>query len=179
MARITTVNPANAEGKTKELLDAVNAKLGRTPNIMKTLAQSPAALESYLNFSGALSGGGLEPALRERIALAVGQANSCDYCLAAHSAIGKMVGLTADEVAAARRAESDNPKYAAALKFARTVVEKRGEITDADFQSIADAGFTQGEIAEVIANVALNIFTNYFNHIAQPDIDFPRVAATA
>lgn len=179
MSRMTVVNPAQAEGKTKNLLDAVNSKLGRTPNLMKTLAHSPAALEAYLNFSGALSGGALDAKLRERLALAVGQANGCEYCVAAHAAIGKMAGLTPEQITDARHSEADDPKHDVALKFARAVITKRGEIADADFEHMKTAGFTEGEIAEVIANIALNIFTNYFNHIAQTEIDFPRIAATA
>ena len=113
MSRITAVDPAQATGKTKELLNAVQAKLGITPNLMKTLAHSPSALEGYLNFSGALSGGVLNAKFREAIALAVAQANSCEYCLSAHSAIGKMVGLKPEEIAASRESRSASTKVSA------------------------------------------------------------------
>ena len=93
MPRIQALDPASATGRAKELLDGVRRKLGRTPNLMRTMANSPAVLEAYLGFSGALAGGTLPVKLREQIALAVAQVNGCDYCLAAHTAIGKSAGL--------------------------------------------------------------------------------------
>ncbi len=175
MQRIAAVNPAEATGKTKQLLDGVKAKIGMTPNLMKTLAAAPAALEAYLNFSGALAAGSLDAKLREQIALTVAQANSCEYCLSAHSAIGKMVGLKPEEIAASREAHSADAKRQAGLQFAQAVVVERGEVSDAALGRVRDAGYTDGEIAEIVANVAVNIFTNYFNHVARTDVDFPRV----
>lgn len=175
MSRIQTVNPTEATGKAKDLLDAVQKKLGITPNMIKTMAQSPAVLEGYLNFSGALAGGSLNAKVREQIALAVGEANSCGYCVSAHTAIGKMVGLSEDDINYSRQSSSGDAKTDAALKFARTIVLERGEVTDTDIQRVREAGFTDGEVAEIIANVSLNIFTNYFNHIADTEIDFPTV----
>jgi len=98
MPRITALNPAETTGQTKKLLDGVQAKLGMTPNLMRTLANAPAALEAYLHFGAALGSGVLDAKFREQIAIAVAQANSCEYCLSAHSAIGKMVGLSAVEM---------------------------------------------------------------------------------
>jgi uncharacterized peroxidase-related enzyme len=157
------------------LLDAVKAKLGRTPNMMKTMAQSPAVLEAYLNFSGALGGGKLNARLREQIALISAEINGCGYCASAHTAIGKIVGLDEDAILAARNGNAADAKTDAALKFARTVIVNRGEVSDADLQAVKDAGFSDGEVGEIVANVALNIFTNYFNEIVKTDIDFPKV----
>jgi uncharacterized peroxidase-related enzyme len=179
MQRINAVNPAQATGKTKQLLDAVQAKLGVTPNLMRTLASSPSALEAYLNFGAALAGGLLSAQFREQIALTVAEANSCDYCLAAHTTIGKMVKLNEHEIISARLAEANDIKTDAALKFVRQVVLDRGEISDSAFGAVRDAGFSEGEITEIIANIALNIFTNYFNHIARTDVDFPKVQPVA
>jgi uncharacterized peroxidase-related enzyme len=175
MTRIQPINYEQSTGKTKELLDAVKAKLGITPNMMKTMAQSPAVLEAYLNFSGALGGGNLSARLREQIALISAEINGCGYCASAHTAIGKMVGLDEDSILAARNGNADDAKTDAALKFARDVIVKRGEVSDADLQAVKDAGFSDGEVGEIVANVALNIFTNYFNEIARTDIDFPKV----
>ncbi len=175
MPRIKAVNPAEATGKTKQLLDAVQSKLGITPNLMRTLAASPAALEGYLNFSGALAGGLLDAKLREQIALVVAQANSCEYCLSAHATIGQMVGLQPEEIEASRRSHSADAKRNAALTFAQTIVAQRGELSDGDVDKVRKAGYGDGEITEIIANVAVNIFTNYFNHIAQTYVDFTRV----
>jgi len=175
MQRITAINPAEATGKAKQLLDGVQAKLGFTPNLMKTLASAPAALEAYLSFGTALGTGVLNAKFREQISIAVAQANSCEYCLSAHSAIGKMVGLTPDEIAASRQAHAEDAKRDAGLRFAQTVVVQRGEVTDAAMANVRHAGYTDGEITEIVANVAVNIFTNYFNHVAQTEVDFPRV----
>jgi uncharacterized peroxidase-related enzyme len=175
MPRITPLDPSNATGKAKQLLDAVQSKLGLTPNLMKTLATAPAALEGYLTFSGALAGGGLDTKFREQIALAVAQANSCAYCLAAHTALGSLAGLQADEIADSRDSRSSNAKRDAGLKFARVIVLQRGDVSDAAVNTVRAAGFSDGEITEIVANVALNIYTNYVNHVAQTSVDFPRV----
>lgn len=175
MTRIQPVNYEASTGKVRELLDGVKSKLGMTPNMMKTMGQSPAVLEAYLSFSGALASGKLNARLREQIALITAEVNGCGYCASAHTAVGKMVGLGENAIAAARQGYSTDAKTDAALKFARNVIVNRGEISDADLQAVRDAGFSDGEIAEIVANIALNIFTNYFNIIAGTDIDFPKV----
>jgi len=175
MPRITPVQPADATGKAKQLLDGVQAKLGLTPNLAKTLATSPAALEGYLGLNSALAGGALDTKYREQIALVVAQANSCEYCLAAHTAVGSLAGLQPEEILASRRARAVDAKRDAGLKFAQTVVVNHGDVSDAAVSSVRAAGFTDGEITEIVANVALNIFTNYINLVAQTIVDFPRV----
>jgi uncharacterized peroxidase-related enzyme len=176
MSRLPAVQPEAATGKAKELLDAVQAKLTIIPNMTRVMADSPAVLEAYLSFSGALSHGALDAKLREEIALEVGEQNSCQYCVSAHSAIGKMTGLSDSEIQQAREAKSGSPRNTAALQFARELVAKRGRATDADVETVRRAGFTDGEVAEIIAHVALNIFTNYFNNTAEVKVDFPKVA---
>jgi AhpD family alkylhydroperoxidase len=137
------------------------------------MATSPAVLNAYLQFNGALSHGTLPPRVREQLALAIGQANECDYCLSAHTVLGKMAGLTPDQVRDSRHGTASDPKTDALLKFARTIVEKRGLVSDDDLRQVREAGYTDGAIAEVVAHVALNVFTNYFNTVAGTDIDFP------
>jgi len=175
MQRINVIDPAEATGKTKKLLDGVQAKLGMTPNLMKTLASAPAALEAYLNFGAALGTGNLDAKFREQIAIAVAQANSCEYCLSAHATIGKMVGLTPEEITASRDSHSEDAKRKAGLQLAQAIVVQRGEVSDAALTSARTAGYTDGEITEIVANVAVNIFTNYFNLVARTEVDFPRV----
>jgi uncharacterized peroxidase-related enzyme len=177
MSRIEPVNYEQASDEVRGLFDAVKAKLGTTPNMVKTMAQSPAVLESYLNFSGALAGGKLDARLREQIALIAAEVNGCSYCASAHTAIGKMVGLDGDAILAARKGHASDAKTEVALRFARNVILNRGEISDADVQEVSNAGFSAGEIGEIVANVALNIFTNYFNIVAGTEIDFPKVQA--
>ncbi len=174
MSRIHQIVPESATGKAKELLDAVKGKLGLVPNMTRAMANAPAILEGYLSLSGALGKGALSAKDRERIALAVGQANGCEYCLAAHSTIGKMVGLTADQILDSRRGTSVESKSAAIVQFARQVLDKQGRLSDADLADARIAGLDDAAIAEVVGNVALNIFTNYFNHVAATDIDFPK-----
>jgi len=175
MQRITAINPAEATGKAKQLLDGVQAKLGITPNLMKSLATAPAALEGYLHFGAALGTGVLNARFREQIAIAVAQANSCEYCLSAHTTLGKMAGLTSQELADSREAHAEDVHRNAGLQFAQSIVVQRGEVSDAALASVREAGYNDGEITEIVANVAINIFTNYFNHVARTDVDFPLV----
>lgn len=174
MQRITAIKHEAAEGKAKELLDGVKAKLGFVPNMMATMGTSPTVLEAYLNFSGTL-GTTLNAKLREQIALTVAEINGCGYCASAHSAIGKMSGLDEPSIEDARRASSHDVKIDAALKFASALVISRGKVSDSEIEAIKNAGYTEKEISEIVANVALNIFTNYFNETAKTVVDFPAI----
>lgn len=176
MARLQVVQTESAPEKAKKLLEAVQAKLSMTPNMMRVMANSPAVLEAYLSFSGGLASGSLSPKLREQIALEVGEQNTCQYCVSAHTAIGKMTGLSESEIEAARGGSSTSAKTTAALTFARQIVNKKGRATQADVDAVRGAGFSDGDIAEIIANVALNIFTNYFNNTTDVEVDFPKIA---
>jgi len=176
MNRLEAINPDTATGKTKELMDVIQNKYGMVPNLTRTLANAPAALESYLGF-GPLDKGSLPPALREQIALTVAELNGCNYCLAAHTAIGKMVGLSDEQAIDSRRATAGDSKEEAALQFAKAVVEKQGWVTDDDVAKVRGAGYTDEDVTEIVAHVAKNIFTNYFNHVAEIAIDFPAAPA--
>jgi uncharacterized peroxidase-related enzyme len=175
MSRLHPVSPSNATGKEKELLDVVKSKLGIVPNMTRVMAASPVVLEAYLGFSGALASGLLDAKTREELALMTAQENHCNYCLSAHTAIGKMVGLNHDEIVASRVGNGTSPKT---LAFAKRVLDTKGEISEADLATARSAGFSEGEIAEIIAHVALNVFTNYFNVATDVDIDFPKVSYT-
>jgi len=176
MSRISQINPDTGRDPpgARALLDAVKDKLGLVPNMTRAMANAPAVLDGYLQFSGALGKGTLSARAREQIALAVAQANGCDYCLAAHSAVGKMVGLTAEQIQDSRRGNAVDAKTDALIRFARRVVDTRGRVSDGDIDEVRDAGFDDGVIAEVVADVALHVFTNYFNNVAETDIDFPK-----
>ena len=175
MPRIAALEPERATGRAKQLLDQVNEKFGMVPNLARTLANSPAALQGYLAFGEALEGGMLPAKLREQIALTVSQANGCGYCVAAHCAIGKSVGLSDSDLADARQSTSPDSKVDAALHFARQLVEDRGWVGDEDLDRVRRAGYSEGEIAEMVAVVAWKTFANYFNHVAGTDVDFPVV----
>jgi uncharacterized peroxidase-related enzyme len=179
MSRINALDPAQAVGKNAELFAAVKSKFGVVPNLMRTLGQSPAALEAYLGFNGALAHGVLPAKVREQVALTVAEANACDYCLAAHSLIGKGAGLPPDAILAARRGHAADTKTDALLKFAAAVVEARGPVADDTLAAVRAAGATDAEIIEVVVHVALNVLTNYTNLVAQTEVDFPKAVALA
>ncbi|MET0348713.1 MAG: carboxymuconolactone decarboxylase family protein, partial [Rhizobacter sp.] len=155
--------------------DRIQRAFGATPNMFRAVAHSPAALASMWGSFGALSTGTLGAAIGERIAIAVANRNACDYCLAAHTAIGGQAGVAATELASARDGVSTDPKAEAAMRFALRLVEQRGQVTDADFAAIRAAGFDDGQIVEVVAHVALNLFTNYVNIAFDVPVDFPAV----
>ncbi len=173
MPRIQPISTDSADAVQKQILDSVKKKMGMVPNIVATMANSPAVANAYLGFSQQLAGGTLSPRLREQLALVVGEENSCDYCLAAHTALGKGAGLSEPETCDARRAEAKDDAERVALEFAQKIVRDRGEVSDDDIHHVREAGYTDGQIAEIVANVALNIFTNYFNHVAGTEVDFP------
>lgn len=175
MARIGSINPEHATGRAKDLLEATNQQLGRIPNLYRSMAQSPAALEGYLSFRGALGRGMLSLQMRERIALLTAAINDCGYCVSAHTLRGAKVGISEADMASTQRADSAVPKEAAALKFVNTLVRFHGLMGDVDFANAKSQGWTDEEIGEMVAHVALNIFSNYFNHVAKPDLDFPPV----
>src|SRR5436853_1141957 len=149
--RIKAIDPGMAKGKAKELLDAVVKKYGAAPNSFKTMANSPAVLQGFLGLSGTLEGGVLAFETRYQIAIAVSEINKCPYCLSAFTAIGKGAGISKENLHACRTAGSDDPKVAAALKLAQTIVTTRGQVTDADIEAVRKAGYSEGEVEEIIA----------------------------
>jgi uncharacterized peroxidase-related enzyme len=176
MTRLTALNPEEVTGKTKDLFNAVQAKLGVVPNMMRTMGNSPAVLEGYLNLSGALSHGKLSARTGELIALAVSESNSCDYCVAAHTFIGGKLLKTDEQVLqAARTGNSADSKTEAILQFAKTLINKGGLVNNEDVDTLKIAGVSDAELAETVAHVALNVLTNYFNNTANTEIDFPAV----
>ena len=176
MSRIPALNPDQAIGQAQRLLQDVESNLGYVPNIMGTMANSPAVLEGYLDFSHALSQGSLSAKFREQIALAVSEVNDSQYDRAAHAALGRSLGLSEEAIEDSRKAESTDPKEATVLGIVHKIVEKRGWVGDEDVGKLRKIGFSQGEIVELIANISLTLFTNYFNHIAETEIDFPAIA---
>lgn len=177
MSRLALIDPATAASPAREMLVAVRGKLGIVPNMTRVMANAPAVLNGYLSFAGALAEGTLDKRLGELIALTVAQANSCDYCLAAHTAIGGMLKVPGADLVAAREARSADARTRAILVFARKVTDTRGHVADDDVATLRLAGLTDGEIAEVVAHVALNFFTNLFNSVALTDVDFPLAPA--
>ena len=180
MSRIPTPTVEQAPEMSKPLLAAVQKQLGTVPNLFKIVANSPAALEAYLGFSGALGKGALAASTRERIALAVAEVNGCGYCLSAHSYLArKLAGLDDAEIMANRNGGSNEAKADVAVRFAAKLTHERGQVSDADIAALKQAGYSDAEIVEIIAHVALNVFTNYLNESLKTEIDFPVVRTRA
>lgn len=167
------------DAQSQQTLDGLQKALGMTPNFYQTLAHSPATLAYAMAGNAALSKGTLGAALREKLALTIAGVNACDYCASAHTAIGKLHKIDGAELANNLNAQSSDAKTQSALTFAKKVVENRGIVSDAELKAVRDAGYTEGEIIEIVATVAVNLFTNYINHIAGTDIDFPLVSTSA
>jgi uncharacterized peroxidase-related enzyme len=159
-------------------LEAVNQQLGAVPNLFRMIANSPAALEGYLSLSGALGKGELSAPTRERIALAVAEINGCNYCLSAHTYLGKNLAKLDDtEMTANRSGGSNDPKADAAVRFAAKVTQQRGHVSDNELRAVKAAGYNDAQVIEIVLHVALNTWTNYINSVADTDIDFPVVTA--
>ena len=179
MPRLTQITDDAAKPAASQLFNAIKTKVGMVPNLYRVLANEPAALKATLGINETLSGGSFDAATREAIALAVAGANNCDYCASAHSAISANLKVDANEIKSRLHASSSDPKLQAVLTFAKAVVDERGFVSDADLAAARDAGLNEGEIVETVVNVVANILTNYVNHVAQTDIDFPEVKARA
>lgn len=173
--RIQAVDTDKATGATKAVLDNVKEKMGKVPNIFRLMANSPAAVDAYLAMSGALAKGVLSAETREKIAITCAEVHVCEYCLSAHYAIAKSIGMSDGDLEEARCERSKDPKESAILALARALITNRGELSDNALQEFRTAGVTDAEIAETIAHVGLNTFTNYFNKVAQTEVDFPKI----
>ncbi|MFV2198226.1 carboxymuconolactone decarboxylase family protein [Nocardiopsis sp. LOL_012] len=175
MSTVHLVEHESATGGVKEQLDQIHAAFGTVPAMFRAVANSPAALTSMWSSFGAFADGALGPALGEQVAVAVANRNSCEYCLAAHTALGRKAGVSREALTAAQDGTSDDPRTAALLRFAQQLVEHRGQVAPEDVQAVRDQGWSDEHIVEVIAQVALNLFTNYINIALDVPVDFPAV----
>ncbi len=177
--RLPALDDAAAPADARPVLDQVRRALGTVPNLHRTLAVAPAALKAYAAQAGALSGGRLDPALREQVAVATAGRNECAYCASAHTMLGKGAGVDEEELARNLSCSSADPRTAAALAFVRTLLDTRGDVPDESLRTLRDAGFGDEEIVEIAAHVGMNWFTNVFNRLARTEIDFPVVELAA
>ncbi|HEU4947494.1 MAG TPA: carboxymuconolactone decarboxylase family protein [Kribbella sp.] len=176
MSRIALPHPQTATGKLKASFDAIRARFGTVPNGLQAMGASPEALHGFLEFSTSLAAGSITRAERERIAVLTAQRNECGYCLSAHTLGGRAAGLTEVELRASRKGFADEPRAAALLRLADAVIEHRGNIPDTELAAARNAGLTDSEVVEVVAEVSLNTFTNYLNRLVHPEFDIPRVS---
>ena len=173
MSRLTTIQTNGNTSELKRSLKSSRLKLDEAPRFLQVLANSPASLRAYLRADAALVRGQLTPRQRQQVALAVAEINGSSYSLSAHYDTGRTLGLTHQEMRLARNATASDPKAETMLRFTQAVVLQRGEITDEDFHALGKAGFNDAQIIEIVANIALNIFSNYFNSVAKTEVDFP------
>jgi uncharacterized peroxidase-related enzyme len=176
MSRFNLVTQDNANAEQQALLDAIEDQLGMVPNFLRVLAHSPDALKAFLGLHGIAGAGSLDTQTRERIALVVAQDNSCEYCVSAHTAIGRKAGLSGVEIDANRAGTSHDTKAAVAVAFAQAVNTNLGEVTQAEFDAVRAAGYDDAQIFEIITHVGMNILTNLIGKASRIDIDFPKVA---
>ena len=175
MSRLTQIADADASQEAAGLFAAIKSKVGVVPNLYRVMANEPAVLAAALGFNEALGKGSFDAKTREALALAVAGENACDYCASAHSAISRSLKVDDAEIASRLKGRSADPKLNAILSFAVAVVEKRGLVSNDDLAKAREAGLTEGEIVETVAATVANILTNYINHVAQTEIDFPVV----
>lgn len=175
MSRVPLIDSSIATGERRLVLEQIHQAFGATPAMFRAVANSPAALKSMFGAFGALGKGVLPAKLGEQLAVAIANRNECEYCLAAHTALGRKAGVTAQEISDAQNGRSSEARTAAALSFALKVVDTRAHIEDADIGALRSAGFNDEEIVEIIAHVALNLFTNYINVALKVPVDFPAV----
>jgi len=173
MSRLTAVKTNGATSELNRSLKTSRLKLTEAPRFLQVMANSPASLRAYIRADAALVRGQLTPRQREQVALTVAEINGSSYSLSAHYDTGKRLGLTDHEMQLARNATAVDPKADTMLRFTQAVVLQRGEISDDDFHALRKVGFTDAQIVEIVANIALNIFSNYFTSVARTEVDFP------
>lgn len=176
MARTTALKPEHVPAESKQTLDAFTKNIGFTPNMMAAFAQSPIAFNSWATLLGSLSKA-LDVKTRDSIGLAVSEVNGCNYCLTVHSFTAEhMAKLSADDILLARKGRANDAKRDAAVQFARKVIETRGHVSEADLKLVREVGYTDANIIEIVALVAMYSLTNFFNNVFDHEQDFPAVA---
>jgi len=175
MSRINAVTHETANAEQKELYSAITSEMGMVPNFLKVFANSPAALRAFLGLHGIAVEGSLDQPTKERIALALAERNACQYCVSAHTALGKKAGLGGEEIEANRSGTSQDAKAAVAIKFARILAEHNGEVTSAEIQDVREAGYSESDIVEIITHVGMNLLANILGKASNVEIDFPKV----
>lgn len=175
MPHISPLAHADTTGDVKTTLDTIKTRIGMVPNLYATLAKAPAALNGLLALGGALEKGQLSKPEAELIALIVGQLNDCSYCVSAHSMIAKGAGISPADILAARAGTLTGGRNGAIVALAKAIVTKKGHVSRSDIEAAKAGGLSEAEVLEVTAHVVKNIFTNYANHVADTEVDFPKV----
>lgn len=162
----------SAPAASKETLAAVAKAYGFLPNLMGVMAEAPAALKAYPTLIGLFDQTSFSPTERQVVLLATSVENGCAYCVAAHTAIAGMQGVPGEVVQAIRAGQPiADPRLEALRRFTLAVVTSRGRLSDADTALFLGAGYTQGQVLEVVLGVAIKTLSNYTNHIAETPLD--------
>lgn len=173
MSRITGVPLEKATGERAEIYSAIKGQLGAVPNLFRAIGESPRALKTFLGIGAGLKGGLLTGQEQNSIALAVAQMNGCDYCLAAHTALGKMGGHKEEEIIKNRKGQSDDLKRDALIKLVTEIVSEKGRASEQTYNNFLAAGYTHAHLPEVLLSIVQNVYTNYFNNFNGTEVDFP------
>ncbi|MGI5507579.1 carboxymuconolactone decarboxylase family protein [Streptomyces sp. CA-106131] len=177
MSRLNTPSLDDVTAGARGILDNFGAQLGFIPNMFKTIASNPTVLEAVVTLQGTMSRV-LDAKTRHTIALAVSEANGCDYCLAMHTYVSsELGGMSSDDIDLARAGSSVDPKRAAVARFAQQVVESRGRVSDADLAAVRGAGYTDPEILAIVTVAVQALLTNFINNVNQTDIDIPAASS--
>ncbi len=164
---VRPIDPAKTLGISRQLLGRLEGRIGRLPLPVLLVANSSNALRGYLSFFGALRSAGLPARLCEQLALLVSEINRCEYGLAEHAELARAVGVSDSDILASRRAGSSTPRFEAALAFAQALLATRGHVSDGDLRAVREAGYTDGQIVEIIGHTALNGFTSCLMNVAR------------
>ena len=169
------ISPDEAPENVNAAYELVRAKLGRVPNMYQVMANSPAVLLAYVQLQSALAEGRLSKKIAESIALAAAEKNGCEYCLSAHDFLGRKVGLSSDDIFNARSFNSPDPRLQEALTFSRKLLSADDRPGEEDLIALRAAGYSDGEVLEIIAHVVRNTFTNYINLVAGTKVDWAAI----
>ncbi len=178
MARLTQIDDASADAETAAIFGVIRSKIGMVPNLYRVAANQPAALRALLGANDEISKGGFDARTREAIALTVAGRNGCDYCASAHGMIAKSLKVEEGSISDYLSGRASDPRLDAILRLAAVVLETRGKVSDEALEKARLAGLSEADVVETVGNVVVNIFTNYLNHVADTDVDFPHRSAS-
>ena len=178
MSRLSVPSLESATGATAEIYAQIKKAIGNVPNTFAAIgAHRPDALKALLAADSVLASGSLTKRDQETIKLVVSSVAGCDYCVAAHSLLGKIAGLKPDEVKKIRDGEpTGDAKRDALIRFVRGLTGTSGTVSDDDFAAIKAAGYSDAQLVDISLVFATTVFTNVFNRINDTEIDFPAVA---
>ena len=166
MARIKPIEINAATGRAVELLEELASRGGEPGPMVRAMANAPVVLRSYLDLNRAVKRGHIDRRVTERVNLAVHEWLGCAYCLAAHTRAARELGLSELDIELARQGTATDPKVAALVAYGQQLIAAPGEVTDEQVTGLREYGYTDEQIAEVVALVALQLLTGAFNLVA-------------